>query len=119
MKCQHTGMQRIALVKITLPLVTVLMVGCGHGRVRYRNVKLMTSESWPLGLAKTCFLTAGSEDNMTMHCRASGDPDTNDGTVYVVTAVFDKPVHSPSGSVFGVVCRLDSVEHATCNEFTF
>ena len=47
-----------------------------------------------------------------MHCAAAGDPDTNDGTLYLIDATFDKPVY-PDG-VYGVICRLHSVTHATC-----
>jgi hypothetical protein len=47
-----------------------------------------------------------------MHCAAAGDPDINDGTLYLIDATFDKPVYSDG--VYGVICRLDSVTHATC-----
>jgi len=80
--------------------------------IRHANVTLAISQPWPLGLAKTCFVEGYSKDSMRMHCAAAGDPDTNDGTLYLIDATFDKPVY-PDG-VYGVICRLHSVTHATC-----
>lgn len=48
-----------------------------------------------------------------MKCASFGDPDIGDRYTYLVDADFNKPVHN-SGGVFGVICRLDSYDHATC-----
>jgi len=99
-----------------LALVFLSGVGCARApfSIRYVNVTLMTSQPWPVGLAKTCFVQGDSADNMRMHCAAFGDRGPEDGTLYLVDASFNKPIRNPGG-VFGVVCRLDSFEHATCN----
>jgi hypothetical protein len=97
-----------------LALALLFAVGCTHAPTQYANVTLMTSQPWPVGLAKTCFVQGDSANNMRMHCAAFGDPGTDDGTLYLVDAVFNKPIRNPGG-VYGVTCRLDSFKHATCN----
>jgi hypothetical protein len=101
---------------IVIALTMLSAVGCSRADapIHYTGVTLKSNQPWPIGLAKTCLFKDDSKDSMVLVCAASGDPNTDGGTIYLVTADFNKPVRN-SGGVFGVLCRLDSFEHATCN----
>ena len=101
-----------------LLLAAVGMIGCGHlGQTRYR-VRLISLEPWTIGEAKPCSFDG---QFMELHCftptpDALAAPKHN----YLVDADFDKAVnfdeqHWAGGSYpYNIVCRLDSYEHATC-----
>lgn len=99
----------IAAVVLSLSLSAV---GC-HTKPKRFRATMRTSAPWQIGLAKTCLFKDDSKDGMDMKCASFGDPDIGDRYTYLVDADFNKPVHN-SGGVFGVICRLDSYDHATC-----
>src|SRR5580692_514187 len=104
-----------------LLLMSVGMTGCGHhGQARYR-VTLVSDQPWAIGEAKPCSF---DEKYMELHCF----PPTPEAIAapkhdYLVDADFEKPVkfdaqHWAGGSSYpyNIVCRLDSFEHATCQD---
>ena len=103
--------KRLLVLLFSLFPMAVTLAGCQ--KRTYSNVTLMTSQPWLVGQTKSCFITGDSKDDMNMHCAAFGDPDTTfDGYIKLVDVHLDRPVHSHG--IYGVICRLDSDEHATC-----
>jgi len=106
---------------ILLLLAAVGVTGCGHqDHTRYR-VTLVSDQPWAIGEAKPCSFDG---QYMEMHCfpptlEALAAPKHD----YLVDADFDKAVkfdarHWAGGNSYpyDIVCRLDSDEHATCQD---
>jgi len=95
--------------------LVALVAGCQ--KTSY-HVTLVTEQAWVIGEAKPCSFDG---ENMELHCfppTVLSAPKHD----YLVVADFNKPVHFnaqkwDTGSKsypYEIVCRLDSVEHATC-----
>jgi hypothetical protein len=96
-----------------------LLAGCRSQAQTHYRVTLTSDQPWSIGEAKPCSFDG---KYMEMHCF----PPTKDALLaskhyYLVTANFDRPVdfdaqHWAGGSTYpyNIVCRLDSVDHATC-----
>jgi hypothetical protein len=91
-----------------------------NSSTRYR-VTLITDQPWVVGEAKWCSF---DEENMEMHCfPPTPTAFQSSKHNYLVDADFRKPVqfdaqHWDTGSKsypYGISCRLDSFEHATCS----
>jgi len=105
------------LVIALLVFVLLVLVGCRR-QVRY-HVTLVSEQPWSVGDAKFCSFDGKW---MELHCfppTALSTPKHN----YLVSADFERPVHFDSqqwagGSTYpyGIICRLDSLEDATCRE---
>jgi len=96
-------------------LAAVSAAGC-QKQTRYR-VTLITNQPWVVGEARTCSFVDEKRDVMRCPTPSSkGSPETLMSHEYLVDADFNKkpPVPQESGGWYGIFCRLDSFEHATC-----
>lgn len=97
------------IVVILLLLAAVAITGCGHHARYLRRITLMTDQPWTIGEARTCSFIDTYQK--AMRCPTAGE--TGAEHEYLVDAEFNKmpPVTT---EWYGVVCRLDSFTHATC-----
>lgn len=94
-------------VVLSFVAVAILVAGCQKRPVR--RITLMTDQPWTIGEAKTCSFIDTYQK--AMRCAVAGEAGAEHE--YLVDAEFNKmpPVTT---EWYGVVCRLDSVSHATC-----
>ena len=107
------------MTRAFIVILVLLAAGCGHRDQTHYRVTLISDQPWTIGEAKPCSFDG---DYQEMHCF----PPTLDALTaakhdYLVDADFDKPVKFDSGHWAGgssypydIVCRLDSYNHATC-----
>jgi hypothetical protein len=97
----------------TIVTATILLAGC-QKRTLHR-ITLITDQSWTIGEARTCSFIDAKQD--VMRCvtvsRTDAPPETQIEHKYLVDAEFNK-MPPATDEWYGVVCRLDSFTHATC-----
>jgi hypothetical protein len=104
---------------VTKTLAIVLLTafstaGC-QKQTRYR-VTLITDQPWTVGEARTCSFVDEKRDVMRCATPSKGSSETLMSREYLVDADFNKkpPVPQEPGGWYGIFCRLDSFERATC-----
>ena len=97
---------------LLLFLVIALLLGVGCKKAMRRQVVLVSDTPWSVGEAKWCSFDGKWNE---MHCFPPEMLSAKDWHKYMVNADFDKPPQFDGQQwAYNIVCRLDSVEHATC-----
>ena len=101
-------------MKRLIVLCVAIFTGCSQQKPTYRNVKLVTDSSWPIGEARWCSGFDGQWNEI--HCfppEKLSAPKTD----YLVDVYSDGPMHFDAQQwAYDITCRLDSFKSATCHQ---
>jgi len=95
-------------------LCAVVLGGCSQQKPTYRNVKLITDQSWPVGEARWCSGFDGQWNEI--HCFPPEQLSARKYN-YLMDVYSGGPMQfDPQQWAYDITCRLDSFTRATCHQ---